>query len=81
MVKLLFSPDEQKILPSELKIIELKIGQVTFSTDEQNISPSELFEYNNKFSKLLFSLDGTKFLPSELIKNIIFKRHKSTKMT
>ena len=69
------------MLPSELKVIELKLGQLlVFSLDEQNITPSEVIEYNKTLSNLVFSLDGTQFLPSELIKSIIFHRHKSTKM-
>ena len=46
-----FIPDEQKILPSELKDAEFKIGQITFIPDEHKILQYEiiLFLMNKKF--------------------------------
>ena len=84
-----FIQDEQKILPSELKAVEFKIGEVTFYSgwkknfpftiwtyfipNEQKILPPALKDVEFKI--------GTKFLPSERMENIILYRHKSTKIT
>ena len=51
-----FIPDEQKMLPSELKDIEFKIGQVTFYSGWTNN-----FNIRNNFI-----LDEQKILPPEL---------------
>ena len=58
-----FIPDEQKILPSELKVVELKIGQVctknvtirtNFIPDEQKNLPSELKDVELKVGQVTF---------------------------